>query len=76
MNEELIPFQGVLDVLLDENKDITRLHLTEFSDIEPTTLKALNETWPRIELSRTLPRLDKLNDLAGKGVLVAFDELG
>ncbi|MDK1029808.1 MAG: HEAT repeat domain-containing protein [Anaerolineae bacterium] len=76
MNEELIPFQGVLDVLLDENKDITRLHLTEFSDIDPTSLKALNETWPRIELSRKLLLLDKLYDLAEKDTLVAFDELG
>jgi HEAT repeat protein len=76
MNDELVPFQKVLDTLLDEDKEISRRYLTEFSDIEPTSLKALQETWPRIGLSRKLLLLDRLNALANEDTLVCFDDLG
>ncbi len=76
MNEALIPFQKVLDTLLDKNKDITRRHLTEFSDIEPASLRALQEVWPRIEPGRKLLLLDRLNALANEDTLVSFDDLG
>ncbi len=76
MNDELVPFQKVLDTLLDESKDISRRYLTEFSDIEPASLKSLRETWPRIGLSRKLLLLDKLNALANEDTLVSFEDLG
>ena len=76
MNEELIPFQRVLDALLDKDKDIPRRYLTEFSDIEPAALKALLETWPRIERDRKLLLLDQLNALVNEDTLVSFDDLG
>lgn len=76
MNDELVPFQKVLDTLLDESEDISRRYLTEFSDIEPASLKSLRETWPRIGLSRKLLLLDKLNALANEDTLVSFEDLG
>ncbi|MGD8403663.1 MAG: HEAT repeat domain-containing protein [Anaerolineales bacterium] len=76
MNDELIPFQKILDTLLDESKDIHHRHLSEFSDIEPASLQSLQENWPRIELSRKLLLLDKLNALANEDTLVSFDDLG
>jgi HEAT repeat protein len=76
MNAELIPFQKVLDTLLGESEEIPHRYLTEFSDIEPASLKSLQETWPRIELSRKLLLLDKLNALANVDTLVSFDDLG
>lgn len=76
MNADILPFQKVLDVLLDDSKDIPRRYLTEFSDIEPTSLASLLETWPRIELGRKLLLLDRLNALASKDTLVSFDDLG
>lgn len=76
MNDELVPFQKVLDTLLDEDKDIPRRYLIEFSDIEPASLKSLQETWPRIGLSRKLLLLDRLNALANVDTLVSFDDLG
>lgn len=76
MNDEIIPFQKVLDTLLDESKDIPRRYLSEFSDIEPVSLQALKETWPRIELDRKVLLLDKLNALANEDTLVSFDDLG
>ena len=76
MNDELIPFQRVLDTLLDPSKDISRRYLTEFSDIEPAALTSLLETWPRIELSRKLLLLDQLNALVSVDTLVSFDDVG
>ena len=76
MNDELIPFQKVLDILLDESKDIPHQYLTEFSDIDPASLESLQENWPRIGLSRKLLLLDQLNALANEDTLVSFDDLG
>jgi len=76
MNEDILPFQKVLDVLLDESKDIPRRYLTEFSDIEPAALQTLLETWPRIKPDRKLLLLDRLNTLANEDTLVCFDDLG
>jgi HEAT repeat protein len=76
MNEGILPFQKVLDVLLDESKDIPRRYLTEFSDIEPASLQSLLETWPRIDPDRKLLLLDRLNVLANEDTLVSFDDLG
>ena len=76
MNDELIPFQRVLDTLLGTDKDIPHRYLTEFSDIEPASLKSLLETWPRIERDRKLLLLDQLNTLATEDTLVSFDDLG
>lgn len=76
MNDELVPFQKVLDILLDESKDIPHRYLTEFSDIEPVSLQSLQENWPRIGLKRKLSLLDRLNVLANEDTLVSFDDLG
>lgn len=76
MNDELIPFQDVLDVLLEESKDIPRRHLTEFSDILPASLQALMEAWPRIKLDRKLLLLDRLNARANEDTLVSFEDVG
>jgi hypothetical protein len=76
MNDELIPFQNVLDILLEQSKDIPRRYLNEFSDITPTSLNSLLETWPRIELDRKLLLLDRLNTLLNEDTLVSFDDLG
>lgn len=76
MNEELLPFQKVLDVLLEDGKDIPAGYLNMFSDIEPAALESLQGTWPRIGLNRKLLLLDQLNTLANKETLVSFDNLG
>jgi len=76
MNEDILPFQKVLDILLDDSKDIPRRYLTEFSDIEPASLTSLLKTWPRIEPGRKLLLLDRLNVLANEDTLVSFDDLG
>lgn len=76
MNDELIPFQNVLDNLLDGSKEIPRRYLNEFSDILPASLQSLLEAWPRIALDRRLLLLDRLNVRASEDTLVSFDDVG
>jgi HEAT repeat protein len=76
MDEELLPFQNVLDTLLDDSKEIPPRYLTAFSDIEPASLVSLQKTWPRIQLSRKLLLLDQLNALVSEDTLVSFDDVG
>ncbi|MBN1453694.1 MAG: HEAT repeat domain-containing protein [Anaerolineales bacterium] len=76
MIEDILPFQKVLDVLLDESKDIPWRYLIEFSDIEPASLTSLLETWPRIEPGRKLLLLDQLNALVNEDTLVSFNDVG
>ena len=76
MDEELLPFQKVLDALLNESGDISPRYLAAFSDIEPTALKSLQDAWPRIGLSRKLLLLDQLNTLISEDTLVSFDDVG
>ncbi len=70
------PFQKVLDALLDESRDLPARYLVEFSDMEPATLDALLDAWPRIAPSRKLLLLDRLDALADEDTLVCFDDLG
>jgi HEAT repeat protein len=76
MNEDILPFQEVLDVLLDDSKEIPQRYFAEFSDIDPVSLTALLETWSRINLDRKLLLLDQLNFLANEDTLVSFDDVG
>jgi HEAT repeat protein len=76
MNDELIPFQKVMDALLDESTDIPHRYLAEFSDILPSALKSLLGIWPRVGLRRKLLLLDELNALANVDTLVSFDDIG
>ena len=76
MDEELIPFQTVLDTLADINQEIPDRILVEFSDIPDQSLASLLEAWPRIEPSRKLTLLERLNALADVDTLVSFDDLG
>jgi len=76
MNDEILPFEKVLDTLQKDGKDIPTRYLSAFSDIEPAALESLLEAWPRIELGRKLLLLDQLNTLANEDTLVSFDDLG
>ncbi len=69
-------FQAVLDELLDSNRQmISAASLYEFSDLDPASLQALLEAWPRIAPERKRLLLERLQDLSDEDTLVSFDEL-
>lgn len=74
MNTDPIPFQSVLDALLDEKKQFPRTYLREFSDIGSRELKSLLDVWPRVALSRKQLLLEELKTLADADTIVSFDD--
>ena len=74
MNTEPLSFQKVLDSLMDNRKDFPQRYLREFSDMGPLELRALLDTWPRVERDRKLSVLDGLTSLADSDTLVSFDD--
>lgn len=74
MSENYIPFQRVVDALLDR-KEFPAAYLRYFSDIDPASLKVLMEAWPRIPSRRKHSLLKKLEDLIDEDTLVSFDDL-
>ena len=75
MTETRVPFQNVVDALLAPGKDFPKRYLSYFSDIDPASLAALLEAWPRVKPARKLSLLDKLKSLADEDTLVSFDDL-
>src|SRR3989304_4511809 len=76
MTENKAVFQSILDKLLDEQKDFPRPYLRHFSDIDPESLKALREVWPRLTPARKQQLLDGLLSLLDSDTLVSFEDIG
>ncbi len=74
MNTEPLPFQKVVDSLVESRKEFPQQYLREFSDIGTLELKTLLDVWPRVVLSRKLSLLDELSALADNDTLVSFDD--
>lgn len=75
MIENKIPFQRVIDELLNGGqKELSRRSLQEFSDMDPASLKALFEAWPRIKADRKRRLLEGLQSLSDTDTLVSFDD--
>ncbi|HUH96113.1 MAG TPA: HEAT repeat domain-containing protein [Anaerolineales bacterium] len=75
MNASQLPFQKTIDELLDGEKSLSRSALRGFSDIDPASLNALLEAWPRIAPGRKRLLLDELRILSDNDTLVSFDEV-
>jgi len=67
-------FQTVLNALLDTKKEFPHRYLTQFSDMAPLELDALQEVWPRVSLNRKLSLLEGLESLADEDTLVNFED--
>ncbi len=70
-----VPFQYVIDGLLEKSKPFPKKYLSYFSDIDPASLKLLLEAWPRISLTRKRILLDELDALLSEDTIVSFDDL-
>ncbi len=68
-----IPFQTVINALLDTERPFPRRYLAEFSDLDPESLALLMQAWPRVALQRKRALLDDLDALLSEDSLVSFD---
>jgi HEAT repeat protein len=70
-----VPFQTVVDALLDESTPFSARYLHNFSDIAPTDLTILMKDWPNISTKRKHSLLEDLEELAETDTLTNFDDL-
>jgi HEAT repeat protein len=74
MAEKKIPFQSVVDALLDGSQ-FPAAYLQYFSDIDPASLAILMDAWPRVPVERKHSLLRQLKLTAEEDTLVSFDDL-
>ncbi len=73
--DEKVPFQQVLDALLDETRPFPPIYLHRFSDLEPRYLNELRARWNQVPVSRRRALLEDLEELADVDTLMNFDDL-
>lgn len=73
MTEHHVPFQSVVEALLD-SQDFPRRYLQYFSDIEPASLALLLEAWPRVKTARKRALLKHLETTLAEDTLVSYDD--
>lgn len=69
-----IPFQSVLDTLVETGKSIPMSFLTRFSDIQSSDLALLKEAWPAIKTKSRLNLVEDLIKFNEKNTIVCFDD--
>jgi HEAT repeat protein len=70
-----VPFQKVMDSLLDESTPFPASYLKEFSDLTPAHLETVMQAWPDIPEKRKRTFLEDLEDLAMADTLTNFEDL-
>ncbi len=70
-----VPFQTVVDALLDDGTPFSARYLHQFSDIAPTDLAILLKAWPQVTARRKHTLLEDLEELAEADTLTCFDDL-
>jgi len=68
-----VPFNQVLEALLDDRQTFPGLYLHQFSDLEGPDLETLKSTWNQIIPDRRLALLEDLENLAEEEMIVSFD---
>lgn len=74
MTESNTSFQKIIAELAEGGEAISRRTLNSFSDIDPASLQALQEAWPRIPADRKRKLLEGLEALSEEDTLVSFDD--
>lgn len=71
-----IPFNKLIDALLDESTPFSPRYLNRLSDLEPGDSAALNETWPKISIRRREALLEDMEEVHLADDLLSFEEVG
>jgi len=71
-----VPFQYIIDALLDKKQSFPPKYLSRFSDLKPEELKLVSEAWKQVDLKKRLALLKDLEEYSDSDTLVCFDELG
>ncbi len=74
MTESKTSFQKVIAEIAEGGEEIPRASLQQFSDIDPASLKALQQAWPSVPVTRKHKLLEGLEALADEDTLVSFED--
>lgn len=74
-NSQTVPFDQILDALLDVDNPFPAYYLHRFSDINQSHLAELTKVWTVIPLSRKKSFLEDLEILLETDTLVKFDDV-
>lgn len=74
MNEKKSSINKLISDLTENAQELSRGTLQQFSDMDPASLKALHEAWPRVTAERKRRLLEGLEDLSEEDTLVSFDD--
>lgn len=72
----VVPFEQVIQALLDTSKPFPPTYLHRFSDLPTREVQELRKVWPKLEDQRRVSLLEDLEDLNNHDTLVCFDDLG
>ena len=72
---EQVPFETILDALLDDEHIFPAGYLHHFSDLEAEQIQQLEFIWPQIQLTRKQRLLEDLEVLSFKETLFSSDNL-
>ncbi|MGE5221358.1 MAG: HEAT repeat domain-containing protein [Omnitrophica WOR_2 bacterium] len=70
-----IPFQELLDALLDENTPLHPRYLYRLADLSETDLARLEQTWPRVSTWRRRALMEDVEELGESDYLLSFEAL-
>jgi HEAT repeat protein len=73
--EQNVPFQAVMEALLDFDLPFPARFLYRFSDLPPVELDAVKKTSPKVSSHRKHTLLEDLEDLAETETLTSFDDM-
>lgn len=68
-----IPFDNLLESLLDEETPLQPRYLYRLSDLNPKEIESLAKTWPKIPLWRRQALMEDLEELGQADTLLSFE---
>jgi hypothetical protein len=71
-----VPFQTVIDALMEPSAIFPGSYLTRFSDIQLADLALLKENWSKIKPKKRLSLVEDLIKLNDQSTIVCFDDVG
>ncbi len=70
-----IPFDKLIDALLDESTPFSPRYLSRLSDLEPVDSSALAKNWPQVSVRRRQALLEDLEEVHLADDLLSFEEV-
>lgn len=75
MNVEPLPFEQIIELLLDSETPFESDYLTHLSDLEGNNLTLFRNTWSNLPLPRRIALIEDIEELGAVDTVISFEEL-